>query len=150
MSRLIMMPLILIALLIVPGCGNLSPFGNLSPELDQRLDDIEGNQNTLENNQNSIKIELGRLQQALEIQGNANEVQQGWLNIRADGIIIAVFAVLTIGMLLYYMYQSSRYKKVSNILADQIKLYDDWEFQEQVMAAAWNTEVEKTIYKLIE
>jgi len=145
-----MISLILISVILVPGCGNLSPFGNLSPELDQRLDEIEGNQNTLENNQNAIKIELGRLQQALEIQGNANEVQQGWLNVRADGIIIAVFAVATIGMLLYYMYKSSKYKKVSTILADQIKLYDDWEFKEQVMASAWNTDVEKSIYKLIE
>jgi hypothetical protein len=150
MFRIAMIAIIALALGPISGCGNLSPRDNLSPILDQRLDDIEGNQSTLENNQNAIKIELGRLQNALEIQGRNNEVQQGWFNVQADGIIIAVFALLTISMLLYYMHRSAKNKKVADILADQIRAHEDWELKENIMAAAWNTSVEKTIFKMID
>jgi len=147
MLRGTLISLALIAMIGLPGCGNLSP--RINPELQQQLDKIEGQQNTLENNQNSIKIELGRLQNALEVTGENNQVQQGWLNVQADGIIIGVFALITISLLLYYMYRSTQYKKISMILADQVRLYDDDELTETVMAAAWNTEVEKTIYKMM-
>jgi len=150
MFRFAMIATIVLAFGAMSGCNNLSPNDNLSPILDQRLEDIEGNQSTIESNQNAIKLELGRLQNALEIQGENNEVQQGWFNVQADGIIITVFALVTIGMLLFYMYSSAKNKKVATILADQIRAYEDWELKEQVMAAAWNTGVEKTIFKMID
>jgi len=147
MVRLAIAMIAVICVIALSGCGNLSP--RINPELEQQLEELKGNQNTLENNQNAIKIELGRLQNALEIQGENNEVQQGWLNIQADGILIGVFGIGTIGLLLFYMYKSSKYKKVSTILADQVRMVDDWDLKDDIMAAAWNTEVEKTVYKMI-
>ena len=137
--------------LLLSGCGrNLSPQGNLSPQLAQDLDDIKGNQATLENNQNAIKIELGRLQNELSLSNsNNNELQQGWINVQSDGILIGIFGLLTIGMILFYMSKARKYKQMTDILGQQIKLYDDEEIKEKVMAASWNTHVEKDIYRLM-
>ncbi len=140
----------LLLLMAFTGCGNLSPRDNLSPQLEQRLDAIEGNQNTLENNQNSIKLEIGRLQQSLSVGGNENQIQQGWLNVQADGIIIGVFSVMIVGLMLWFMRSSMHYKQTAEIMGEQIKESDDEEVKERVMAAAWHTNVEKTIFKLIE
>ena len=150
MIRLAITILIALSLFTLSGCNNLSPSDNFNPQLDQRLDSIEGNQATIENNQNAIKLELGRLQNSLSIQGENNEVQQGWLNVQADGIIIAVFALSTIGLLLFFMWKSKHYKETAEILLDQIRAYDDWELKERVMAAAWNTKVEKTVFRMVE
>ena len=116
MIRLAITTLIALSLFTLSGCNNLSPSDNFSPHLDQRLDDIEGNQATIESNQNVIKLEIGRLNNALSIQGENDEVQQGWLNIQADGIIIAVFALSTIGLLLFFMWKSKHYKETAEIL----------------------------------
>ena len=132
------------------GCGNLSPRDNLSPQLMQQIDKLQGNQNTLENNQNALKLEIGRLQQALTMQNsNNNQIQQGWLNVQSDGIIIGIFSVLIIGMMMYYMWQSSHYEKAAEILGEQVKESTDDDLKERVMAAAWNTNVEKTVFKFI-
>ncbi len=140
----------LLLLTAFTGCGNLSPRDNLSPQLDQRLEKIEGNQNTLENNQNAIKLEIGRLQQSLTVPGDNNEIQQGWLNVQADGIIIGVFSVLIVGLMLWFMRSSMHYKQTAVIMGEQIKESDDEEVKERVMAAAWHTNVERTVFNLIE
>lgn len=136
--------------LATTGCNNLSPRDNLSPQLEQQFRDIRDSQANLENNQNAIKIELGRLQNALQVDGDSNQVQQGWLNVKADGMVVAAFGVITIGMLLYYMHQTSKYKKVSEIISGQIRAHDDLVLKEKVMAAAWNTNVEKSVFRLLE
>lgn len=150
MFKYLMITCLALGITSFAGCGNLSPRDNLSPQLDQRLDNLEGNQNTLENNQNAIKIELGRLQNHLAVKGENNDVQQGWLNIQADGIIIMIFALTTIGMLLFFIYRSNKYKRTADLLAGQIRAYNDYDLKERVMAAAWNTNLEKQVFKMIE
>lgn len=145
----IVVGLFLLSVLFLSGCGNLSPKDNLSPQLKQQLEDINGSMNTLENNQNSIKIELGKLQQTLNVGGNDNQIQQGWLNVKADGIVIGIFAAATIGMLLFYMYKAEKYKKVATILGEQVRDFADPDIKEAIMAAAWATPVEKDIFKMI-
>lgn len=133
------------------GCGGfLSPRDNLSPIVDQRLEDIEGNQATLENNQNAIKVELGRLQNALRINGQSNEVQQGWLNLQVDGLVIGVFSIVVISLLLFYMYSASKNKQIAKMIGEQIKNYQDEDLKEYIMAASWNTGLERDIFKLID
>ncbi len=140
----------LLLLTAFTGCNNLSPRDNLSPRLEQQLENIEGNQNTLENNQNAIKLEIGRLQQSLAIDGNQNEIQQGWLNVQADGIIIGVFSILIVGLMLWFMRSSMHNKQATAIMGEQIKEADNEDVKESLMAAAWHTNVEKTIFNLIE
>jgi len=150
MSRKALVVLALLVMVAIPGCGNLSPRDNLSPQLDQRLERLEGDQNELENLLNSIKVELGELQQTLNMQNsNHNEIQQGWLNIQADGILVLVFAVLVVSMLFYYMYRTKHFKDAARVMGEQIRDEASDEVKEKVMAAAWNTSVEQTIYKLI-
>ena len=142
--------LAILVLVATAGCDNLSPRDNFSPQLDQRLERIEGDQNELENLLNSIKVELGSLRQSLDLQNsNNNEIQQGWLNVQADGILISIFAIVIIGMLLYYMYRTKHFQDAAEMMAEQIRNDLDYETKERIMAAAWNTHVEKTVYKLI-
>lgn len=138
-------------ILMLSGCGkNLSPQDNISPKLDQKLDSIEGHQATLENNQNAIKLELGRLQNEMALNNsNNNQMQQGWVNIQSDGVLIGVFGLMTIGMILFYMSKAKKYKQISDILGQQVQVHNQPEIKERIMAAAWNTNVEKDIYKLV-
>lgn len=142
--------LIAVTLAIIPGCNNLSPRDNFSPQMEQRLKNIEGDQATLENNQNAIKIELGRLQNSTKIDGENNQVQQGWLNFKGDGLFVGIFGIVTIGMLLIFMYKSAKYKKIANIMGEQIKFSDNIHLKEQVIASAWNTGLERDVFRLIE
>jgi hypothetical protein len=139
----------LLALSSLSGCKNLSPSDNLSPKLDQKIGQLQGNQNTIENDLNSIKAQLSQLSQTLELQGNNNQLQQGWLNIKGDGIFVGGFALVTISMLLFYMWRSSHYQKTTEVLAGQIRAHDDKDLKERIMATAWNTGVERAIYELI-
>jgi len=138
-----------LSLLGLTGCGNLSPRDNFSPKIDEKIGKIEGNQNELENNLNSIKTELMNIKNSLKIDGQNNQVQQGWLNIRSDGYVIGAFGAITIGMLLFYMYKSNKYQKTATILSEQIKLHNDETLNERILASAWNTNVEKTVYSLL-
>lgn len=147
--KIFFLVLTLLYLTISVGCDNLSPRDNFSPKFDQRLEDIEGNQNTLENNQNAIKLELGRLNNSLNVPGKDNRIQQGWFNVQADAFIIAIFSITVIVLLLYFMYCSIHYYKAANIMASEIKSLDD-DVKENIMASAWNTDVEKTIFKMIQ
>lgn len=131
------------------GCQNLSPRDNFSPELEQKIEKIEGNQNTLENYMNSMKLQLANLQNSLNVPGDGNNVQQGWLNVQADGIVIGTFSLLTIGVALFYMNRYNHYRTTCKIMSEQIKTSDDYELKERIMAAAWNTKVQKTIYNMI-
>lgn len=155
--------LILLAL-FVAGCNNLSPRDNLSPELKQQLENSNSKINGIENNQNSIKSELGRLSNDLTIHDSQiKEMQEGYFNLRAtlsqnensgiqvlqgDGALVLVFAVATVGMLLYYFYCSLQYQRTARVLAKQIADYQDPELHNRVLQAASVADVEKTLYHL--
>ena len=143
--------IIMLALMVIaPGCSLLSPSHNLSPKLDQKIGEINGKQATLENNLNSVHAEIAKLQATVELQGNNNRVQEGYLNISgSEGYLIGVFALVTISMLLFYMYKSSHYQKTTEVLAGQIRAYDNGELRERILATAWKTGVEREIYDLI-
>ena len=146
------------------GCNNLSPRDNLSPRLDQNLNNENARINGLENNMNSLKLELGRISNELSFtNSNVREMQQGWVNIQGqlsrnensgiqvlqgDGALFLVFATVTLGMLFYFMFQTDRYKKTAEFFATQIKQSEDQELHERVLTAAWNTKLEKDVFTM--
>ena len=138
-----------LVLTLLPGCSLLSPSHNLSPNQKQDIGKIEGKQPTVEDNLNSIHSEIAKLQSSIELQGSNNKVQSGYLNFEGNGWAVGAFAIVTISMLLFYMYKSSRQQKIAEILAGSIRAYGNSDLNERVLAAAWKTGVEKDIYQMI-
>jgi len=152
-------------LLVLPGCGNLSPRDNLSPQIQQDLDNQKGRINGLENNQNAIKLELGRLSNELGIQDSqVKEMQQGWINIQAalnrnensgiqilqgDGPLVGIFCLATLITLLYFFRRGEQYRKTAAMLGRQISMHNDGRLKHDVLAAAMNTDLEKQVYRLV-
>lgn len=154
-------PCLVLGCLVLGGCSdNLSP---LSPKLQQELNNQNAKINGIENNQNAIKLELGRISNELGIQNsNVQEMQQGWLNVQGqlsrnensgvqilqgDGPLFLVFAVITLGMLLYYFYRAEKYRKTATFFARQIRMADPG-VQERVLTAAWKTDVEREVFNM--
>lgn len=146
----------LFAVLLFVGCDNFSPRMRR-----QNLNNENARINGLENNQNALKLELGRIANELGIQNSQiDEIQQGWANVKAhnenkgiqvfngDGALILVFATITVGMLFYYMYQAERFRKATSIIAREIAKVQDPSLKRQILLAAENTEVESLIAKI--
>lgn len=153
--------LFLAIILSLTGCGKFSP---LSPELDQKIDNQQGQIEELKNNQNGLMLDLLKLRQDANV--NAEKIdnfQQGLLNIKGnsnentgvqilqgDGALILIFSLCTIAMLLIYHYrtQYTKYAKVADIMAQQIVSYDDKDLDDRIFLAALNTNIEREMYEL--
>lgn len=161
MWKKLAVPILLI--FTVVGCGNLSPRDNFSPQLQQELDNVNGKINGVETNQNAIKLEMMRLAQELGISNSQlRDLQQGMFNIQSginnnegiqilqgSGGLIFAFALLTIGMLLYYFHKAKKNEKTAKLLAQQIRVKKDQDLEQRILTAALNTNVEKDIYNLV-
>ena len=145
-----------IFLLTFTGCMDISP---LTPEMNQRINNQDGQIEDIRNNQNGFMLELGKLRNQTDI--NARDIgnmQQGLINqsnqnsgvqiLQGEGPLILVFALGTIAMLLVYHYRTRAVKgeKVVELLSDQIALYDDVNLDNDVFMSALNTEVEEEVY----
>ena len=155
------MRIILLSLIIlISGCGKISP---LSPELDQKINNQHGQIEDIRNNQNGIMLELMKIRQQSEI--NARDIknaQQGLVNIRGtdnsgiqifsgDGGIMLFMALIAFLSFTSYHYrtQAKQAQKASEILAQQVTLYNDQDLNDKILLSALNTEVESKVYRLI-
>ena len=154
--------ILLLSVVFFSGCNLLSP--RISPEMQQKLDNQNAKINGIENNQNAIKLELGRLSQDLSIQNSTiGDLQQGWLNfsgalsrndnkgiqvLQGDGALILVFAITTIGMMLYYFYKSRTYCQAAKVLARQIVDHPDPVLHQKVLSAITVASLEKTMLEI--
>lgn len=131
----------------------------LSPEMQQRINNQDGQIEDIRNNQNGFMLELGKLRNQTDI--NARDIgnmQQGLINqsnqnsgvqiLQGEGPIVMMFALGTIAMLLIYHYRTRavRGEKVVELLSDQIALYDDVHLDNNVFMSALNTNVEDDVY----
>lgn len=159
MNKIFMLISALLSLSLI-GCGNLSP--RLDNEIDNRNGEIE----ELKNIQNGMNLELGKLRQDSEIvNSNLKEVQQGMLNfnnklssnensgvqiLQGDGALIFIFALAVICMLLYhYRKLYKKNEKAADILAQQIANKNDPQLDDVIFQAAMHTDVESEVYNLI-
>jgi len=151
----------ILATLTLSGCGRFTP---LSPELKQDLQNQNGKIDDIKNNQNGIMMDLLNMRNQNDI--NARDIQNlqnGLLNynrnnqnsgvqiLQGDGALVAVFAVVVIGMLLvlYYRSQALKNQKTAEIMAQQIANYDDVNLNDNVFVAALNSPVEDQVYHLM-
>jgi hypothetical protein len=122
--------------LLSSGCNNLSPRDNVSPRLQQQIDNHNGKIDRIESNQNAIKLEMSRRNDNSGVQ-----IFQG------DGGLLLAFGIVVILCVTFYFYRSSaRNEKMVFLLAEQIKSYNDPNLEEHILKAAMYTEVEKDIF----
>lgn len=151
----------LASLLFFSGCGNLSP--RLENEIDNQGGEIE----ELKQNQNSIVTELGKLrQEASVISENLDNFQQGLVNLNAklshnensgvqilqgDGALIMVFGlgVILILTTFHYRNRAQKSEKVSSLLADAIADQDDLDLEDAIFYQAINDNIEKDVYNVV-
>jgi len=152
---------IVLGLLLFPGCGNLSP------RLNEDIENQNGVIEELKNNQNGIIAEIGKLRQESEVHAEKlDNFQQGLVNLNAklssnensgvqilqgDGALLLVFGVATVFiiMVFYYKSKSDKNEKAASILAQSVVAQDDISLEDSVFLNAMHTDVEKEIYNLI-
>jgi len=144
--------------LFFTGCARIDPF---SPDLNQRLDNQDGEINDLQNNQNGFMLELGKLRNEQQILSEKiDNLQQGIINknnsgvqiLQGDGPLIALFAfgVLVLMLVFYYKNKADKNEEAADILAQQINQSEDEELRESVFGAALNSRVEGEVYAFMQ
>ena len=152
---------VVLGLLFLSGCGNLSP--RLNPDIQNQDGVIE----ELKNNQNGIIAEIGKLKQQSQIHSEKlDNFQQGLFNLNAklssnensgiqilqgDGALLLVFGIATVFiiMVFYYKSKSDKNEQTADILAQSIVAYDDIGLENDIFTKAMNSNVEKEVYNLI-
>jgi hypothetical protein len=107
-------------------------------------------------------VELGKLKNDQQIMAEKiKNMQQGLVNrynentgvqiLQGDGGLLAAFAIVVVVILVVYHYKTraDRKEKIAEILAQEIAIYNDLTLENEVFAAAMNTNVEEDVYKLM-
>ena len=138
---------------------------NFNPRMQNKIDNQNGKIDEIKNNQNELLLEIGKLRQAAEIQNSQiKEFQQGMLNFNASGIrnenkgiqilqgdgpLLLIFALGTIGMLLFYKKKSDKNEKIANVLAKEIMKLNDQSLNDNIFRSSMNTNFEKDVYNIL-
>lgn len=153
-----LLPLVVTLTLTLTGCGNLSP------RMQEKIDNQNGKIGEIENINQGLKLELGKLQNQAEIQNSQlDRVQQGLMNVQAGnensgvqilsgtgGVLIACFiTIAAVVIALSYRNEAKKQQKAAEIMAQQIAYSEDPELEDNVFRAAMNTDVEAQIYNAV-
>ena len=154
------MKYVFLLLVLLMGCGNLSP------RMEPKIDNQNGQIDEIKNNQNGVIAEIGKLRQMAEIQNSQlKEIQNGLLNVNAavsrnensgvqilqgDGSLIMVFSLGVIGMLLWYRQSAVRHEKISNILAKEVAKFNDPLLNDRILSSATKGKEEVTVLSLLQ
>lgn len=147
----------IIAVIFFSGCLDISPF---SPDSKTRIGEVQGNIDEISTTQDSLVLELQRLQQENIIlaekienmqQAQGNFIDQNSGVKIGDGLIIGAVVVVVFAMFFIYYYRTEllKQKQTSEILSQQIALYDDEDLNDQIFTAAMNTNAESNIYHMM-
>jgi len=157
MKRMLLATIAVAFLIFIPGCPDISPF---SPENRNRIEGVEGDIEEIETVQDSLVLELQRLRQENTImaekiesfqQAQGNFIDQNSGIKIGDGFIIGGVLLIGFAMFLIYHYRTKmlQNKEASEILAQQVALYDDTDLNDQIFMAAMNTKAEGEVYHLM-
>ena len=145
-------------LLILPGCGNLSP------RQDQKINNQDGKIGEIETLSNAMKLDLMNLKTQNEMLNNKiGQMQQGMVNMQSSsdntgvqilsgsgGLIVSIIALLVATVItLHYKGVAKVQTKTSEILAQAIAARQDDALEENVFQAASYTAAEENILKLM-
>jgi predicted PurR-regulated permease PerM len=148
--------------LTLSGCGNLSP--QLNPKLDQKLDNQNGKIGAIDSMQNSMKAEIGKLQSQAEITNSKLEkIQQGLINLQQNndnhgvqifsgpgGIVLGAILVICLSLvLLHYRSKAQIHEKTASILAEKVVRHNNLQLENEVFEAVLHTNVAKNMLDLI-
>jgi outer membrane murein-binding lipoprotein Lpp len=149
------------SLLMLSGCGNLSP------RIDQDIDNANGRIDNLDTITNGFKNELANLRNENEIQNSKiGQMQQGFANLQSNyensgvqilsgpgGLIFSVVALVGVcGMMVivfHYRGEAQRKEKAADILAETIARKGDPVLTDKIFQAALYTDVEEDVLKLM-
>ena len=147
-------------IIFITGCGNFSP------RLQNRIDNKDGKIEDIKNNQNGLMLEIGKLRNEAQIQNSQlKDIQQGMINmnnslsknensgiqiLQGDGSLMLVFALITVGMLLFhYRNKANNNEKIANILAKEVALFNDAELNDNILRTSMLTPVESKVFNLL-
>jgi hypothetical protein len=150
----------LIALIFLSGCANFNPRNN--PKIENKSGKIED----IRTNQNGIMAEIGKLRQEMEVNNSKlKEIQSGLVNINSaisrnentgiqiiqgDGALIFVFAIIVVGMFLfYYRDRAIKSEKTGELMAREIARFNSPKFETEILSIAAEENRAKDIYELI-
>ena len=164
MFKMLGLAVFLFSSMFLTGCGNLSPRDNMSPQIQEHIDNQNGKIGEIENIQNGFKNEIFKLQQGAEIiDSELDKVQQGMLNIQSNnensgvqifsgpgGLALASFGIFaSILASMYYRKTAKINEEAADVMAEQIAKSEDAELEEQVLLSALGTKAEEKVYNLI-
>ncbi len=149
-----------LCVMIFSGCGNLSP------KMQERIDNQNGKIDEIKNNQNGIMNEMGTIKSQNDFTNSKmKEYQEGLFNLNAklssnensgiqilqgDGALVLVFGLGVIALiLLHYRKEAKDSQKAAEIIADQVAQTGDPDLKENIFKAASYTEAEGKIFHLM-
>lgn len=159
MKKVILLVLFALAL-AGGGCAKINP------RLDQKLDNQNGQIDSIKNNQNGFISEIGNLRQQQQLQNSQlKDVQDGYLNMKnqmftrensgvqilqGDGPLTMIFGLGVVGLILWhYRAAAKTSEKAADIMAQQIAQADDPALHERVFRSAMYSDAESHVYKLL-
>lgn len=141
-------------LFALSGCADVDPF---SPNLDQPINN-NGELENLQNNQNGLMLELGRIRQEQEIQAdqianmqqgliNNNETNHGTQILQGDGALVLVFGVVVVlaASVVYCRTEAKRNKRIAELFAEQMSQ----DQADNVLAQCFGTNMERPVYDTV-
>jgi len=147
-----------LALVAMPGCGNLSP------RQQQEIDNQDGRIGNLENLANSMKIELGKVQSQNDIQDSQiGQMQQGLVNNQSNyensgvqilsgpgGLIVSLIGIMAaVVLVLHYRRIAKVQEKTAELMAQSIAEMQDPVLEDHVFRACMHTETEENVLNLM-
>ena len=144
----------------ITGCANINPKNN-SP-----INNPNGKIDEIRNNQNGVTAEIGKIRQALELQNSQmKEMQNGLLNLnvalsrnensgvqilQGDGSLILIFALVVIGMILYwYRDRAVKSEKIADLMAKEVATFNNANLNDNILKAAIYNETESHVFNLL-
>jgi predicted PurR-regulated permease PerM len=150
--------IIMLGTLTLPGCGNFSPRGDLTEQIDNQGGKIDNLSSELQSLQNSINTQIGQLKvQAEKIENlqtglaNFSEKNTGVQILKGDGPLVVIFGIGVVFLLLAFYYRNKQQisEKTANLLAEQIVRLDNLDLEDEVFMAARSTGVEKEVLSVM-
>jgi preprotein translocase subunit SecG len=155
----------ILACLMLVTCLGISGCANFNPRNQQKIDNQQGKIEDIRNNQNGVMAEIGKLRQEVEIQNSKlKEIQNGLLNINAavsrnensgvqimqgDGALIFIFAIIVIGMVLYYRHRAIKGEKNCEIMAKEVARFNNPVLNENILKSAARNNRATDVYSLL-
>lgn len=157
----------LLGTILIFGTLLLSGCGNLSPRINEEIDNQNGQIDEIRHNQNGIMTEIGKLRQEANIAAEKLEnFQQGLINLNSklssnenygiqilqgDGALMLIFGLGTIFLVMAFHYKDKAKKaeKTADIFAQAVIRQNNINLEENILSRAMNTEVEVETLNLL-